>query len=166
MVMMTAVTFVLPEKPLPGAKLCWQLLILVWDFLPSSGFPFIGLFRCGDALSSPLAQPRTSPTYDTRLSKVESSTISASTWQLALMIWVNFCTGGGGKRSWWSLWHSFFRKSLIIFIIIVFIISIISIGILTHQGHINTQSMLRLREWVSEQPTSLLVTLKRSRNNA
>ena len=44
MVMMTAVTFVLPEKPLPGAKLCCQLLILVWDFLPSSGSPFIGLF--------------------------------------------------------------------------------------------------------------------------
>ena len=44
MVMMTAVTFVLPEKPQPGAKLCCQLLILVWDFLPSSGSPFIGLF--------------------------------------------------------------------------------------------------------------------------
>ena len=42
--MMTAVTFVLREKPLPGAKLCCQLLILVWDFLPSSGSPFIGLF--------------------------------------------------------------------------------------------------------------------------
>ena len=44
MVMMTPVTFVPPEKPLPGAKLCCQLLILVWDFLPSSGSPFIGLF--------------------------------------------------------------------------------------------------------------------------
>ena len=44
MVMMTAVTFVPPEKPLPGAELCCQLLILVWDFLPSSGSPFIGLF--------------------------------------------------------------------------------------------------------------------------
>ena len=44
MVMMTAVTFVPPEKPLPGAKLCCQLLILVWDFIPSSGSPFIGLF--------------------------------------------------------------------------------------------------------------------------
>ena len=37
-------TFVLPEKSLPGAKLCCQLLILVLDFLPSSGSPFIGLF--------------------------------------------------------------------------------------------------------------------------
>ena len=44
MVITTAVTFVLPEKPQPGAKLCCQLLILVWDFLPSSGSPFIGLF--------------------------------------------------------------------------------------------------------------------------
>ena len=43
--MMMAVTFVLPEKkPLPGAKLCCRLLNLVWDFLPSSGLPFIGLF--------------------------------------------------------------------------------------------------------------------------
>ena len=65
--MMMAVTFVL----LPDAK----LLILVGV----SSLPLVPLFWCGDALSSPLAQPRISPTYDTRLSKVESSTISAST---------------------------------------------------------------------------------------
>ena len=41
---MVTMTFVPPEKSLPGAQLSCQLLILVWDFLPSSGSPFIGLF--------------------------------------------------------------------------------------------------------------------------
>ena len=84
--MMTAVTFVPPEKPLPGAKLCCQLLFLVWDFLPSSGSPFIGLLRCGDVLSSPRSHPCISPitehtrrvTERRRQNLVEDSTQSGS----------------------------------------------------------------------------------------
>ena len=69
--------------PLPGAKLCCQLLILVWDFLPSSGSPFIGLF-CVKMFSLLLAVTLVSRQSDTRVAerrrqnKVEGSSISAS----------------------------------------------------------------------------------------
>ena len=74
--MMMAVTFVLPEKPLPGAKLCCRPLNLVWDFLPSSGSPFIGLFGVEMfclLLSVTLVSERR------RKDKVEGNTISTFT---------------------------------------------------------------------------------------
>ena len=79
--MMMAVTFVLPEKPLPGAKLCCRLLNLVWDFLPSSGSPFIGLFGVEMfclLLSITLVsrQSDTRVTERRRKDKVEGNTIS------------------------------------------------------------------------------------------
>ena len=79
--MMMAVTFVLPEKPVPGAKLCCQLLNLVWDFLPSSGLPFIGLFGV-EMFCLLLAVTLVSRQSDTRVTerrrkdKVEGNTIS------------------------------------------------------------------------------------------
>ena len=58
--------------PLPGAKLCFQLLILVWDFLPSSGSPFIGLF-CVKMFSLLLVVSLVSRQSDARVEKTPNN---------------------------------------------------------------------------------------------